>query len=323
MKKIKNVIVAFTSMFLYGNASSQSLATYSFSAYSGTYTANVSPIVLWVTGDDVTANNIPIGFKFNYAGSSDSVACINSNGWIALGSAFRPNLVSHATNNLPSTSLGPVIAPLWDDLKIGTGNINYQTTGSVGNRVFTVEWLKMKWYWATSVDVISFQVKLYELNGDIEFIYRQESGNTSNASASIGINNASSTDYWSLNNTGTSPTAFYGSQTNTISTKPANGQVYKWSSSSTPTGISNREFSKNNFVSFPNPFDDEFTFYNSNTTKITKIQIVNTLGECVLEKMDLTTETKMKINMSNQPSGIYFLNVFTEEGKITNRIVKN
>jgi hypothetical protein len=47
-----------------------------------------------------------------------------------------------------TTTSYPTIAPLWDDLSIGsTGKISYLTTGTVGNRVLTIEWLNMKWYW--------------------------------------------------------------------------------------------------------------------------------------------------------------------------------
>ena len=76
---------------------------------------------------------------------------------------------------------------------------------------------------------ISFQLKLYEYDSKLEFIYRQEAGALLNPSASIGITNAATGagNFLSLINTGTNP-ADTNSQVeaNGLNTKPASGQVY-------------------------------------------------------------------------------------------------
>lgn len=214
--------------------------SYLFSASSGAFTPNASPTTIHAAGvDDAYSAAINIGFSFPFGGCTTTnytQVIVSSNGWMTLGTGATG---SQSTNNMSWSSYGPLLAPLWDDLKVGTGgSVNYKLTGSAGNRVFTVEWLNMKWYWSSASNVISFQVKLYEQNGKIEFIYRQESGSVTSGSASIGINGGVSGDYYSLNNSGTSPSAVYGTATNNINTKPATGQVYTWELPTTMTYVS-------------------------------------------------------------------------------------
>ena len=214
--------------------------SYLFSASSGAFTPNASSTTIHAAGvDDALSAAINIGFTFKFGGCTTTnytQVMVSSNGWMTLGSGATGN---QATNSMSWEVYGPLLAPLWDDLKVGTGgSVNYILTGSAGNRVFTVEWLNMKWYYSAASNVISFQVKLYEQNGKIEFIYRQESGSVTSGSASIGINGGVTGDYYSLNNSGTSPSAVYGTATNNINTKPATGQVYTWELPTTMTYVS-------------------------------------------------------------------------------------
>lgn len=212
--------------------------SYQFSANTGSYAANGGTNI-WTSGDDNLSAAIPIGFTFNFGGCSTTPYTqvkVSTNGWLALGTGATG---SQATNSMSWTNYGPLLAPLWDDLAIGSGgNVNYSTSGVAGSRVFTVEWLNMKWYWAASSPSISFQVKLYESTGTIEYIYRQEAGTVSSASASIGINGGAAGDYYSLNNTSTNPSAVYGTATNNLTGKPATGQIYSWALPSTMSYIS-------------------------------------------------------------------------------------
>ena len=315
--------------FLLAFCLSKSKATlnYSFSASSGTFIALSSPLNIWVSGDDVTVNNIPIGFNFIFGGSvgsstTVSAVSVNSNGWIALGSNFLPNLTSYANNNLKTTSIGPIIAPLWDDLSIGSGGkVNYQTAGIPGNQIFTVEWLNMKWYWGATNPAISFQIKLYEATGEIEFIYRTELGNIVSGSASIGIGNLSTTDFYSLNNTSASPTANYGTETNTINVKPANGQVYKWSPA-VITSITNLYSEIIEINVFPNPFNNEITI-SGKLDAGDDITITDVLGKVVYEKVLNQQSFVLQIYTPNElPSGVFFINISSDKKRIVKRIVK-
>lgn len=234
--KFLKIILLLAGMILI--SSHLSAINYQFTASSGVYTANAGTNI-WTSGDDNLSAAIPIGFTFNFGGCTTigyTQVEVSTNGWLALGTAATG---SQATNDMAWTVNGPLLAPLWDDLAIGTGgNVNYSTTGVVGSRIFTVEWLNMKWNWGAGSAGISFQIKLYEADGKIEYKYRQETGALSSASASIGINGGAAGDYYSLNNSGASPTAVYGTATNNLNAKPATGQIYTWTLPTTMTYVS-------------------------------------------------------------------------------------
>jgi hypothetical protein len=121
-----------------------------------------------------------------------------TNGWISLNGSG-----SNAWGNaylFNSTAPNVTIAPWFDDLRDdATSSVNYLTEGTSPNRVFTVEWYRVRTYSSSSNPYarISFQVKLYETSNIIEFHYGiAETGNHHvSESASIGIEDAISGPY--------------------------------------------------------------------------------------------------------------------------------
>ncbi len=74
-------------------------------------------------------------------------------------------------------------------------------------------------------------------------------------------------------------------------------------------------------IVYPNPATTEFTI-NAEGTKIKEIKIYNVLGEMLksFDKLKITgSET---IDISILPSGIYFIQVKTEQGLIRKKFVK-
>jgi hypothetical protein len=221
----------------------QTITNYSLTSTSGTFTALSGANSLSGTGttDEGYWNDIAIGFDFWYMGNRYTTVSASTNGWLTLGAAIT-NATS--TNNLSTGGAPrPVIAPLWDNLNIQAGsNVTYLTSGTAGSRIFTLQYVNVKWTSGASGNTISFQVKLYESTGKIVFVYRRETGSVSSASASIGIS-ASATGsgkYLSLNGTGTAPVASSVTETSSLSSKPANGQTYSFLS---PTPIAPTNFS--------------------------------------------------------------------------------
>jgi hypothetical protein len=228
-------LVLMLQLLIAGSLSAQTLSGYSFVAYSGTFSQLTNPtVVLDGTNgavNDGTRTGIPVGFTFTYAGSTYDSVMVNTNGFMVLSGRAYANYLIYAQDDLQTIQFGaPVLAPLWDDLLVPTGGkMSYKTTGTAGSRVFTMEWLNMAWTWTAGTTCISFQAKLYEASGNIEYVYRQEAGALSQPGASIGINNSSSIDFWSINNTSAAPVATYGGTPSArLATKPATGQVYRW-----------------------------------------------------------------------------------------------
>lgn len=238
MKKLALLLLALASL-----SASRAQFSYTFTAVGGTYTANASPTVIHASGlDDYISGSIPIGFSFVMGCNTYTNFYASTNGWIGLGSA---PFYSEAFNSLSTTTDRPKIAPLWDDLATGSGgNVNYQLTGSAPNRILTVEFKEMEWRYTASTWALSFQIKLYETTNRIEFIYTRNgnaTANTDTPDASIGLAGPTAGTFYSLNGTGASPTASTATETSTLNSKPANGQIYRWDNttvlcSGTPTG---------------------------------------------------------------------------------------
>lgn len=145
--------------------------TYNFSANTTTYAPITGSNIIGANTDDYVSGDIPIGFSFSYGGCTPNaynVLRVSSNGFVSLGNTLT-GAVNY--NNLNSLGQGPIIAPLWDDLSTdANGSILYVTTGTAGNLIFTVEWKNMKWSSSASGNVISFQLKLFQVDNHIEFI---------------------------------------------------------------------------------------------------------------------------------------------------------
>lgn len=211
MKAIKSKIgILFTLGFslLFVKAESQSMQNYSVTRATGTSYTSIMSIGNVVTywrnqnvnlQDDNRSKFLPIGFDYWYNGTRYTYFSINTNGYIDLssstidGNEYSPTLETQpypgignilvapyrehgaALSKTGGTMLG--IAPFYFDIATAGGgtfpianSIRYVTTGSAPNRILTVEWKDMEDWWA-SVGHYSFQVKLYESTGKIEFVY--------------------------------------------------------------------------------------------------------------------------------------------------------
>ncbi len=252
-KKIKmkktNICLIVMLMALSGIVNAQ--VNYLFSASSKPYvpvTGGTSPhletnFTGWEAADEGYAN-IPIGFTFKYNNENYTQANVCVNGFITLGATSLDiifpsgailNGYPYFKNNLtysPPYNKRPVIAPFWDDLVLpDTSNLVYKTTGAAPFRVFTIEWKQAKWVYESLGPVLSIELKLYETSNIIEFHYKDEGTlpDPRFAFASIGITSAwANRDFISLQNTSANPTISLLKSNDSLTVKPANNQVYKF-----------------------------------------------------------------------------------------------
>ncbi|MCK9203183.1 MAG: T9SS type A sorting domain-containing protein [Bacteroidales bacterium] len=144
---------------------------------------------------------IPLGFSFNYLGNTFTEVNVSTNGFMdfstntAAGDQDKPYGFDNTSFSLPAPN-GTLmaIAPFYDDLMVTWGytlsnSIKYLTSGSAGNRVFTVEWVHFSMDQSNS-DHVNFQVKLYEATSKIEFIYGAMSAVYITPTYTCGINAA-------------------------------------------------------------------------------------------------------------------------------------
>ena len=237
---IKNLLFLFIGTLLITNCCfSQLSSTYQFSAVSGSYSAIAGTTITYTDGgfgvptDEGYAAAIPIGFTFNYNGINYTTVNVSTNGFISFG-GFTGVSYTNSLSGGPTTGR-PILAALWDDMDNG-GPSSYTTSGTAPNRVFTVQWTGVYWNWSAAATSMSFQIKLYETTNVIEFVYQQLGGAVEDPAgqgdlgASIGIT-ATATgagNYLSLSDASAAPTVSSTVATNSILTKPATGQIYRW-----------------------------------------------------------------------------------------------
>jgi hypothetical protein len=229
--KTKLLLVACLFFCLKNNAQPPSNASgYTFTASSSTYTylTGGTSMSSWV-GDDNVAT-VPIGFSFNFCGTTYTNVNVGTNGFVSFTNASAYN---YTTSDM--SGFVPGLMPFLND---GDGTVSgsgsYLTYGTAPNRVFTFEWRNWgTWFPSGSIyNILSFQVKLYE-NGFIEFLYKREGGSTTGETPAIGIAKTAS-NYILLSNTSSSPTPS-SSTAYTASGVPATGQSYLFSFCTTPS----------------------------------------------------------------------------------------
>lgn len=216
---------------------------YTFQALTGPYVtldtqaSLVTPAITGTADEGWTAPiSLPPGFQFYYNGDPTPFTSLSAstNGFAALGSALTGAIPG---NDLPGGggTSRPILAPLWDDLKLlNTTNIKYATTGSIPNRVFTMEWQNVIFPTNASPTVasLSFELKLYEGFNVIDFAYTVPAGGSAypGPSASIGITavNTGSDQFMSVQDATIPTTVSTISERNTIDMDPPTNGIYRF-----------------------------------------------------------------------------------------------
>lgn len=171
------------------------IGSYSFSQTTETY-AQITGTTSTAVGDDGEQNAIPIGFNFNFGGTTHTTFSISTNGIIKLGGDFVDGTDNHWTNSLTNGAQvnKPLIAVFWDDNNLSTGTITYSLTGSSPNQVLSVNWhnTKIGSTGGTGGAAVSAILRLYETTNVIEMVYSSPFTTTNTVSASVGLNDATS-----------------------------------------------------------------------------------------------------------------------------------
>ncbi len=178
--------------------------------------------------DDTSSSGTSIGFNFPFFGSQFTQFYATSNGVVQLGnSAPSSTLYVLSGGSVASPRLGAFVA----DLRTGTlGKVHYKVVGSAPNRTLVIEFLNMSLTYVASPGSNdgTYQVRLYETTGSIEYIYGsmfRNSSTTSNAAIYAGFS------VGSLVNT----TASITTATNTVS----NGATFNLNSYTNSANIPN------------------------------------------------------------------------------------
>ncbi|MCI1188450.1 T9SS type A sorting domain-containing protein [Hymenobacter sp. DH14] len=152
--------------------------------------------------DDANSAAQPIGFSFGFNGQTFTQFVLNTNGFVKLGSVAptsAANFLQYAQTATVNgqtvfpggpiggsdTTMVNVLAPFATDLAAaasGGAEFRVATTGTAPNRMCTIQWKNVHdkprraaaadtTIVGTQYESFSFQVKLYETSGQIDFVY--------------------------------------------------------------------------------------------------------------------------------------------------------
>lgn len=237
MKKIFAIIF----LLLFGLVINAQVASYTFSASSGTYTDITGGTVL-VDGtssmDSWVSSSITIP-SFTFNGTTYTTAWVTSNGQISLGGSAPSGYSYSAIGS--GVGSGICIAPFSADLdKVNLTSATEIRWQTVGNEVI-FQWKQVKRYLQT--ESFDFQARLNTSTGVIVFVYKLNSGPGTSTSyqPEVGIR-TSGTDYknisvtdvsgnptWTIPNSGSANTATSRFTSTSNAKSFTSGQTYTFS----------------------------------------------------------------------------------------------
>ena len=182
-------------------------AQFSYTVASGaTTTSNyvdlgtTGTVIATANTDDASSSAQDIGFSFTYNGTAFTQFVLNTNGLLRLG-ASAPSTDAADPVYAQTPEAGPInstnaadvnlLMPFNFDLTAGTSPAEYRvfTTGTAGSRVCTIQWKNVAdkavlsaaggTLLPTQFTNFAFQVKLYEANNQIDFVYNSATTGTS------------------------------------------------------------------------------------------------------------------------------------------------
>jgi hypothetical protein len=131
--------------------------------------------------DDTASLVTNIGFDFYFQGARFTQFSANSNGLMRLGSTVVQG--GSPYKPLAQASI-PLIAPYGADQRTlaTTGKVHFKVTGTAPNRTLVVEWLNMQSNFnAAGTSDLTYQARLSETTGVIEYVYGKATMSTSGA----------------------------------------------------------------------------------------------------------------------------------------------
>jgi hypothetical protein len=143
-----------------------------------------APTAATLSGDDGSFE-VGLPFTLEFYGYEMSAVRIHANGVLS----FFDSSSRSGSNTCPLWDGDLILAPFWDDLIVGDGGTFYGAVGTAPNRSFIVEWYGFGH--ASTGGAVTFEVKIFEADGHIEFHYEDTALDSASysggASATVGI----------------------------------------------------------------------------------------------------------------------------------------
>ncbi len=320
-------LLAGLSLFVASSARAQSASSYLLTPSAGTFTTTTNGTAIpAILRDDAVSGSLPIGFTFSFGGVGYTTFQASSNGLLGLGSSLS-TVGGELSNTLTSPLLAgaslPALAPFWTDLSGGPGTgatAQYLTTGTAPNRVLTMEWLNFKDLNGDAEQYISFQVKLYETTGRLEYSYRRGAAGEA-GDATIGLK-AADGSFLSLSSAGSAPTVSATTSYNRLN-RPVTGQVYTFMPAATPLAAA-PALTAAEVTVFPSPARAACTVQVPAVAGASTVQVElrNTLGQVVHQQTAAlpATGAHLRLATAGLAAGVYILHLQAGQARLAKRI---
>lgn len=189
------IAIVFTTLFHTIVFAVPNTANYTFETNTSGSLTNMANTTQLIRRNDTTGVSVVqrIGFDFVFMGEFGGNAVpmrythfsVTTKGYLALGTEQVPGNFPQALG----VNLGmSVIAPFAANLRVSsTGSIRHRVLGNAPNRVLVVQWANMGSTTSSSTADMTFEARLYETTGVIEFVYGSMSQTVLNGSAQIGF----------------------------------------------------------------------------------------------------------------------------------------
>lgn len=158
----------------------------------------VAPASGWT--DDSFSAIAALPFTMRFFATDTTHFSVTSNGFAQLWTSMTGSPSTTFGNSaLPSTGTpNNMVAPFWDDLvpDLMTAGVRTQVLGTAPNRRFVIEWRDWQHISGDAMDSLTFQAKLFETTGVVEFHYcAMTAANDTNTggSTTIGLEDAMGT----------------------------------------------------------------------------------------------------------------------------------
>lgn len=165
-------LLLLASMFIMLSTTAQNSVNYSAATSTTGSLTNMSSGTTQLIGtntDDAASSVTNLNFDFFFMGTRYAQFSVSPNGVLRLGAtAVTTNLYE------PLGQAGQAMITAYgaDQRTHITGKVHYKITGTAPNRILIVEWLNMQSAFNTGGTAdLTYQVRLYETTGVIEFVY--------------------------------------------------------------------------------------------------------------------------------------------------------
>ncbi len=310
-------------------------------------------------GDDDTSAALPVGFDFFFFGNTYTEFYISSNGFLFFDAGTDDGCCSG--NPIPQADgIDNIIAFAWNDIDpTSGGTIRYETVGTAPDRKLVMEFDAVPYF--GSSNTVTTQVHMFEDSGIVEIHSTSiptngtatqgvENGDGTLGIATPGRNSnpwTATDDYVRYFYAPGTPPENCGTATNitlsqsdfdctdlgdttiTVTITDGNGNTAECTAVVTvtdPLGVCvagvNDNILDQQVGLFPNPTSGQVTLVNNSNLQLTTARITDVNGR-IIQNIDLSEAgNTTNLSLDKLASGLYFVQINTEDSSTVKRIVK-